>query len=47
MEFKMELHKLQMIFGKRRDWNWNYMDFNKNLVTLHNKHGITWTTSDV
>jgi hypothetical protein len=41
-----ELHEQQVIFGKKRDWNWNYIDFNKNLVTLHNKHGIKWITND-
>jgi hypothetical protein len=45
----MELHGQQMTFNKRRDWNWNYMDFNRILMTLQNKHGIqdgiTWTTN--
>ncbi len=34
MGFKMELHGQQVIFNKKKDWNWNYMDFNRILVTL-------------
>ncbi len=48
--FKMELHGQQKTFSKRRDWSWNYMDFNKVLGTLQSKNGfqngITWTASD-
>jgi hypothetical protein len=46
----MELHGQQMTFNKRRDWSWNYMDFNRVLVTLQCKdgfqNGITWTIGD-
>jgi hypothetical protein len=46
----MELHGQQMTFNKKKDWNCNYMDFNRILMTLQNKHGIqdgiTWTTND-
>jgi hypothetical protein len=40
----------KLLSTKKRDWNWNYMDFNAILVNLQNKHGIqngiTWTTND-
>jgi hypothetical protein len=45
----MELDGQQMTFSKRKDWSWNYMDFNKVLMTLQSKegfqNGITRTTS--